>query len=241
MIKLYQFPISHYCEKVRWALDYKQLSYQTINLVPGLHSKATKKLGVRSSVPIIQHDDKAIAGSNHILDYLESLTTNGQLNLGDELMNKEIANWESVLDSSAGINVRLVAYHILLEHPNIVKPFFTHQGPWYGPLFVFFAYEKLRKTMRKLMNINQQAFESGKQALHHNLDKLSEHYNQNNYLVGDRFTRADLTAAALFAPLVMPSGYGLNWPKDVPQDFQELQSEFADKLTWVEPLYQKYR
>ena len=34
---LYQFPISHYCEKVRWAMDYKKLEYKAKNLLPGLH------------------------------------------------------------------------------------------------------------------------------------------------------------------------------------------------------------
>ena len=39
-IVLYQFPISHYCEKVRWALAYKSISYQKINLLPVANLKA---------------------------------------------------------------------------------------------------------------------------------------------------------------------------------------------------------
>lgn len=31
-ITLYQFPIPHDCEKVRWALDLKGLDYKTCNL-----------------------------------------------------------------------------------------------------------------------------------------------------------------------------------------------------------------
>jgi Glutathione S-transferase, N-terminal domain len=27
MIQLYQFPFSHFCEKARWALDYKSIAY----------------------------------------------------------------------------------------------------------------------------------------------------------------------------------------------------------------------
>lgn len=241
MIKLFQFPISHYCEKARWALDHKQIPYQAINLIPGLHLKPTKKLGVRSSVPILQHNDKVVAGSSQIIDHLETLKPQNPLTFDNELLNKQVVDWEAILDSTAGINVRLAAYHVLLEHPEIVKPFFTHQGPWYGSLFVSFAFNKLSKTMRKLMNINQQTFDSGKQSLHLLLDKLSEHYSHSEFLVGDRFSRADLTAAALFAPLVMPQGYGLNWPNKVPEDYQELLNEFSEKLSWVEPLYQKYR
>ena len=43
MIELYQFPISHFCEKIRWTLDYKGLSHKTRNLLPGLHVLKTKK------------------------------------------------------------------------------------------------------------------------------------------------------------------------------------------------------
>lgn len=34
---LYQFPISHYCEKARSCLDVKGLTYSTRDLIPGLH------------------------------------------------------------------------------------------------------------------------------------------------------------------------------------------------------------
>ncbi len=30
---LYQFPLSHYCEKARWLLDHKELDYVAHNLI----------------------------------------------------------------------------------------------------------------------------------------------------------------------------------------------------------------
>ncbi len=41
---LYQFPISHYCEKTRWNLEAKGLSYRIENLLPGPHRLVTKRL-----------------------------------------------------------------------------------------------------------------------------------------------------------------------------------------------------
>ncbi len=35
-MKLYEFAISHYCEKVRWALDYKGVAYESRVLAPAL-------------------------------------------------------------------------------------------------------------------------------------------------------------------------------------------------------------
>lgn len=43
-LKLYQFAISHYCAKIRWALDHKGLNHETVNLVPGQHVKTIRKL-----------------------------------------------------------------------------------------------------------------------------------------------------------------------------------------------------
>ena len=51
MLKLYQFPISHYCEKIRWALEFKNIDHEIKNLIPGLHLLKTKKLAPESSVP----------------------------------------------------------------------------------------------------------------------------------------------------------------------------------------------
>ncbi|HKX12345.1 MAG TPA: glutathione S-transferase N-terminal domain-containing protein, partial [bacterium] len=42
---LYQFPISHYCEKARWALAFKEIPYRIVNLAPGLHFRRTRNMG----------------------------------------------------------------------------------------------------------------------------------------------------------------------------------------------------
>ena len=71
-LKLYQFAISHYCEKIRWALEYKGLNYETVNLLPGQHVKTIRKLtGQASSVPVLEHDGQVVQGSAAILDYLD--------------------------------------------------------------------------------------------------------------------------------------------------------------------------
>ena len=44
MRTLYQFPISHYCEKTRWHLDHKGLDYRVDNLFPGFHRLKSQRL-----------------------------------------------------------------------------------------------------------------------------------------------------------------------------------------------------
>ena len=39
----------------------------------------------------------------------------------------------------------------------------------------------------------------------------------------------------------MPDGYGLNWPKKIPPDLQDLMDEFKDRTLWVKEIYRNYR
>jgi glutaredoxin len=65
-LTLYQFAISHYCEKIRWALDFKGLEYRTRTLLPGTHVATMKKLSGDSAVPVLVHDGTVVANSGAI-------------------------------------------------------------------------------------------------------------------------------------------------------------------------------
>jgi len=79
MLTLYQFPISHYCEKIRWALEYKGLPYTKIDLLPGSHIKVVKKIAPKTEVPVLVHDNKAIQNSSNIITYLDKTFPDKQL------------------------------------------------------------------------------------------------------------------------------------------------------------------
>ena len=241
MITLYQFPISHYCEKVRWALDYKKINHKTVNLLPGLHVMKTKKLAARSSVPILVDDDKVIQGSGEIISYLDKDHPENSLTPVDEQLKANALKWEKYVDKEIGIHVRRCCYHILLEHPDIVINFFAHQGPWYGKPLLRFMFPKLKTKMRDLMDINEETAEASKVALSIAIDKIYNHLQEHSFLAGNQFSRADLAAASLLAPLRMSEKYGLNWPDKVPAQLEALSEQFNEKTLWVDELYKNYR
>lgn len=220
---------------------YKKLDHQIVNLIPGLHIKAMKKMGLHSSVPAIKNNEMIIQGSAEIMNYLDEQFPERILTPNDEKLRNETLEWEKYIDSEIGINVRLCVYHILLEHPQIVKSFFTHNGPWYGKLFLLMAFSKIKNKMRYLMKINDESAKKSKQALLKAVNKLNNHYQNNDFLVGEQFTRADLSAAALLAPLTMQPEYGLNWPKTIPIELQSLMNEFEGKIDWVDRFYKQHR
>jgi glutathione S-transferase len=49
------------------------------------------------------------------------------------------------------------------------------------------------------------------------LDRITVELQPSGYLVGDRFTVADLTAPALFSPLVMPKEFQYPFREPVPR------------------------
>jgi glutathione S-transferase len=238
---LYQFPISHYCEKVRWVMDYKGLDYKLKNLLPGLHLRTTKKMAVKSYVPILIDQGEQVQNSHVILNYLDEKYPDKSLSPTDPELLAEVLAWEKYCDVEIGVHVRRYGYHYLLAEPKIVIPFFTHGGPWWGPLFFKLFFFKLEPIMRKVMAIDEASANKSEVKIQHAIDKLHEVYKDKEFLVGDQFSRADLTAAALLAPLIMPQGYGLDWPEAMPAKLQAFVDKNESKLERFRKLYSEFR
>ncbi|MDD2724358.1 MAG: glutathione S-transferase [Methylovulum sp.] len=241
MLTLYQFPISHYCEKARWALDYKRLDYKIKNLFPGLHVMTAKRLAGASSLPILVHDGKVVQGSGEIIDYLEQVFPEHKLAPADDTLLADVLAWEKFVDGKIGVAVRIVCYHVLLDHPDILTPFFTRNAPWYGSIYMKIAFPNVAARMRGLMNINDRTAALANRQLARGIAKLSERLQHRPFLAGDTFTRADLSAAALLAPLCKRPEFGLQWPGRFPGPLEEIIGQYAEQLAWVHEVYNNYR
>ena len=238
---LYQFPISHYCEKVRWAMDYKGLDYKLKNLLPGLHLRTTKKMAAKSYVPILIDEGEQVQNSHVILNYLDDKYPDKSLSPKDPELLAKALEWEKYCDVEIGVHVRRFGYHYLLAEPKTVIPFFTQGGPWWGPLFFKLFFSKLEPIMRKVMAIDEAGANKSEVKIQQAIDTLHEEYKQRKFLVGDQFSRADLSAAALLAPLIMPQGYGLDWPETMPAKLQALVDKNEAKLSRFRQLYREFR
>lgn len=240
-VRLYQFAISHYSEKVRWALDYKGIRYQPLNLLPGQHVKTIRALtGRESSVPVLDHDGEIIQGSSSIIDYLDETFPEYPLTPADPSSREQALAWEKRLDDEAGPAVRCWAYHYLLQRPKLVVPMLASGTPFYNRILLSLAFSRIDEIMRDWMKINQKTADASQQALEILLTELADAYQQQPYLAGDSFSRADLTAGALLAPLFQPPQYPVPWPKR-----QRLLPEMRTWLDqWqeqIQPLASLYR
>ena len=241
MLKLYQFPVSHFCEKARWALELKELPYRKVNLLPGLHVKKAKKIVHNSKVPILQHDNRTIQGSSEIITYLDENFTRRSLTPEDPEEKKLADAWEAYADREIGPHVRLISCNTLLDHRDIIIPMMTQDGPWYSDMMMKFAYPKISVAMRNLMKINDESVELARHQISEALDNINHTLGDREFLVGETFTRADLSVAALLAPLVMPKGYGIEWPEEIPQPLAGQIADFQERLGWVGHIYDHFR
>lgn len=242
-LKLFQFAISHYCEKARWALDYKGLSYETVNLLPGTHIKTIRQLADKSSVPVLDHDGHIIQGSASIISYLDETFPDRPLTPADPDQREQALAWEKRLDDQAGIAVRCYCYHYLLKKPDLVVPLLAAQKPMVYRWGMRLGFSRLEEGMRQWMKINDRTAARAQVTMEKLLGELAEAYRQSSFLVGDRFSRADLAAAALFSPMFQPPQYPVPWPdpKKLPADMQWWLDKHRDQLQPLEAMYRDYR
>src|SRR5688500_15844879 len=64
---LWQFTISHFNEKVRWALDWKHVRHVRRALVPGFHIPRVVWMTRQSALPVLAVDGEPIADSTRII------------------------------------------------------------------------------------------------------------------------------------------------------------------------------
>lgn len=243
-VRLHQFAISHYCEKVRWALDYKGIRYQPVNLLPGRHMDTVRRLGVRdTSVPVLEHNGTVVQGSAAILDYLDETFPDQPLTPADPAALEATRRWEQRLDEDAGPAVRTWSYHYLLQRPKTVIPMLTAGTPFYNRIVLALTFSLVDETMRKHLKINQKTADAAAGTITEVLRELHQTLARQPYLAGPGFSRADLAAGALLAPLFQPPQYPVPWPRQqrLVKAMQDQLQQWQALLEPVAALYQRHR
>jgi glutathione S-transferase len=239
MIELYQFPFSHYCEKVRWALDYKGIAYRTVNLLPGFHFRHLVKLAPKTCVPVLRDGAIVVQDSSAIIDYLDRRYANPALTPSEPNAAREALEWEEYLDEQIGVNIRLWFYHHIFPVRRLGVRFLLQGAAWHKkPLFVL-VYPKVRRAMLQSMNINTDTARQAEERLRAALEKLDEALVGRRFLVDDRFSRADLTACALLRRSCIPD----ETSKEIPPAVRKLREELKNRrlCQWVRSVYACYR
>lgn len=218
-IRLYTFTLSHFCEKARWALDRSGASYREIILMPGFHRARMKALGGCGQVPLLTCGERVVEGSGAILDFADALgapagSPSGvpALTPGDPALRAEALEWEGYLDREVGETVRRVLYFQLMDHPGLLVRAWSLGAPYWAPLVYWLVRPRAVRVLKRSLDIDASTAQRDEQRLIAAFERVSERLRSRRFLLGDAFSRADLTLAALSGPLLRPSEHPWRLP-----------------------------
>jgi glutathione S-transferase len=219
-IRFLTIPISHYGEKVRWALDRLGLPYVEERHLQGFHYAWSIFHASTPYMPIVILDGIAVADSTAILQRLDAMRACSQP-LYPAHARREVLALEERFDGTLGIESRRWVYHRFGDRPEQVLAI-AGQGVPSWEVRVFRAlYPHLFRFLRFRLEVRESAVASGKEAIARELDFVAERLaDGRRHLLGDAFTAADLAFAAMAAPIVMPAEYGIHLPMldELPSD-----------------------
>lgn len=241
---LHCFRSSHFNEKAHWGLNLKRLDYAVVEHWPGPHMPAMKALSGQPATPVLEVDGRVVAGSTEILRVLDAIAPEDPLfpdDADERARCLEIVRW---LDDEVGPAVRLALFQDLLSDLDGVARIFVRE-PWgLRERLYRSALPLIRIVMKRSMKIDAANAALARETIHAALDRIArEGGPEGGYLVGDRFSAADLTAAALLSILSYPDGFHAPLPRPLPPALPPWLDEWADHdgTRWVETIYARHR
>ncbi len=242
---LWQLQVSHYVEKARWALDYKRVPHIRHTMLPGVHIQETMRLtGDTSTAPVLTIDGRSIGDSTRIIAAIEERWPQPPLYPDDPAQRRRALELEEFFDEELGPHIRRAFYFEVLPHPELLVPLFTDGDPA--------AAQSLTERLPLLCAGIQQIFEVTAETAAESraktaaaMDRLERELSPSGFLVGDSFTVADLTAAALAYPAARPPEfqYSLVAEDDLSDSWRAFHDGLAQRPAgrWVADMYRRYR
>jgi glutathione S-transferase len=241
---LWHLPLSHYSEKVRWALDYKAVQHERHAPIGGYHMAVALVLtrGRDYTLPVLELDGQRIGDSTKIIAALEQRHPDPPLYPPDPAERRRALALEDWFDEQLGPAIRRYVFHTLRDDRELFDELASQQVP--PPLR---RYARMAGTYARIFTgtrfqtISEDKAQQALQKTLAALDRLESELGENRYLVGERFTVADLTAAALFYPLVLPPEGPVRM--DTPEKISALRDSLAERrgFQWVNEMFARHR
>ncbi len=219
MLTLYQFPLSHFCEKARWLLDHKELEYTAQNLVPGVHRAFAQLKTGQNKLPILRDDDDWIADSTQIALYLDEKYPEHALLRSDPQLRQQALeiNLQSV---ELGRHVRRWCLsHVLIKNEESLDILIGEKG--YLRQFEKYSKPIIKALVSKGYQLGSDKVLESEEIMKSLIEELNEKLIQQGgrYLAGDRLGLADIAVCAMIAPILEIEG--TPWEKEHSENLSE--------------------
>ena len=128
MLRLVTIPISHYCEKARWALERAGIAYREERHVQAIHRIAARRAGGGATVPVLVTPDGVLGESEEILAWVDERTPpEHRLYPAESAERAEVERLCRRFDDGLGPTGRRLMYVHMLAQPELMLDF-NNQG-----------------------------------------------------------------------------------------------------------------
>jgi glutathione S-transferase len=212
---LITIPISHYCEKARWALDRAGVAYVERPHLQLIHRFAVRRAGGGRTVPVLVRGDRVLADSEEIVAEADaSAPPDRRLYPDDPTEAIEVRGLEREFDSRLGPHGRLWMYYALRGRRDIAIAYACTGVPAWQRRLMPFAYPVVARGIDRYLDITPAAAARSEAEVRAVFEEVGDRLGDGRpFLCGDRFTAADLTFSALAASVLMPPEYGVPLPQ----------------------------
>ena len=196
----------------------------------------------RGTLPVLDLDGQRLVDSTRIIAALEHRYPDPALYPADSTERERALELEDFFDEHAGHEVRRALFFEQRANTEYLSTFLTTGRP-----------AVTRRLYRGLMSlpgsmsyaVRRYRFyapdaERSEKKISDALDRIAAELGPDGYLVGSRFTVADLTAASLLYPLAWPAELQYDYPD--PPDSRLLKSLRGHPgVAWVREMYRRHR
>lgn len=244
-ITLYTYSVSQSSEKIRWALDSAGIAYRERRLAPFIHKplNATAAGGLLSPMPVLEADGQMLADSTHILEWLERYRAPFALIPRDSAVRGEVMSAESRFDH-AGAHLLRWTYAFLLRQPELALRLWSLNANPLQSLALRAGFPLIKYVFERGLGFSNEQLERSRNAIENVMEELDQAAAAGrHFLVGHKLSVADLTAAALLAPLACPDEHPLYSRADYRKLMKAAAAPWKHRpgLEWVRETYQRYR
>jgi len=244
-VTLWHIELSHYNEKARWALDYKGIPHERRVPIPGFGHRiraASLTRGTHLRLPVVDLEGRRVGDSTAIIAALEEYRPEPPLYPEDPAERELALELEDGFDEGLAPAVRrYMWFHTLPDPDATAAALFTSPSPSRERLLRL-THPVARRVVSADYGIDAESAEASRRTILEAMDEVEDRLGASDYLVGDRFSVADLSAAALFTPLLCPPERPYA-PASVAPGVLEFREELEHRPggTWVAEMYARHR
>ncbi|NOY89690.1 MAG: glutathione S-transferase [Deltaproteobacteria bacterium] len=217
MHQLYGIAFSHYVEKARWALERFSVPYEDKRYLPFLHipvihrvhggrAGKTDRASTRYSTPVLRTPSGLVlADSAAIVAYVSETFAGPE---DDLYADPEAAELEQRFHDVLGVHTRRAAYAFLFERPSLIQSVIDHNVSRAQARLFRIARPAAQFGLRRLLRIDEAGVARSTHKTRDEFAAMGERLADGRpFLLGERFSAADLAFAALAAPALLPEAY----------------------------------